>query len=58
MADQQQVAVKTPVTVERAGRFNGGAELVIRTDQRERSRSREQLGIGSWSEEFVGIERV
>src|SRR2546425_7686499 len=57
-SDQEQVAVQPSIAVERAGGFDGRAELIIGTNQRERRRNREELGVRSWSEEFVGIEGV
>ena len=36
VADQNEISVEAAVAVERAGGFDGGAELVVGTDQRER----------------------
>src|ERR1700704_4245077 len=58
VSDQQQVAIEPTATVERGSGFDGGTKLVLRTDERERGRSREKLGVRGWSKKFVGVEGV
>src|SRR5208337_662983 len=58
VADEHDISVQTTVAVERAGGFDGGAELVVGTDQRERGRGGEELGVRSGGEEFVRVLRV
>ena len=58
VADQDKVSVEAAVAVERAGGFNGGAELVVRTNQRERGGGGEKLGVRCGREELVGVLRV
>ena len=54
-ADEDEISVKAAVAIESAGGLDGGAELVIGTDQGERGGGGEQLGVRSGCEELVGI---
>src|SRR4029077_18838212 len=44
-ADEDEISIKTAVAVESAGGLDGGAELVIGTDQGERGGCGKQLGV-------------
>src|SRR5580704_16499831 len=54
-ADQHEVAGKASIFVENSTGLDGGARRVIWPDQRERSGSGEQLGVGSRSEKLVRV---
>ena len=58
VADKHEISVKAAVAVESAGGFDGGAELVVGTDQGQRGGSCEELGVRSGREELVGVLRV
>ena len=58
VADEDEISVQTAVAVERTGGFDGGAELVVGPDQRQRGSGGEELGVRSGRKEFVGVVRV
>jgi hypothetical protein len=58
VADEDEISVEAAVAVESAGGFDGGAELVVGADQRERGGGGEELGVRRGREELVGVLRV
>src|ERR1019366_5808630 len=55
VADKDEISVQAAVAVESAAGFDGGAELVVGTDQGERGGGGEELGVRSGREELVGV---